>query len=296
MMAEMLGGYSAGESSSKEVQEKLGSLPGYKNASDPAEASVADPEPAASTGEATVTPPKECPASDMVQDDGTLKKPPAECPASAMAMFTEKSAPEWTEGGDQKVEEAKQRMADVEKFEGDRAEQLARGVAEERATEKNMEAISEAFMTKLGKQLGYGHPLAQVTAEHTFEWTPEAEERLKEVPEFCREMSRWRVEWTAVKLDLGRVITPEIMDKKYEMWGEVSEAYMDREGKKLEWADDAWKRVENIPSFVLGQVLESVEGNAERWGVDVVTSEVLDKVIQKWIDTGDFHEAQFGYK
>jgi len=28
----------------------------------------------------------------------------------------------------------------------------------------------------------------------------------------------------------------------------------------------------------------------------VVTNEVLDKVIQKWIDTGDFHEAEFGYK
>jgi hypothetical protein len=28
----------------------------------------------------------------------------------------------------------------------------------------------------------------------------------------------------------------------------------------------------------------------------MVTSEVLDRVIQKWIETGDFHEAQFGYK
>ena len=24
--------------------------------------------------------------------------------------------------------------------------------------------------------------------------------------------------------------------------------------------------------------------------------EVLEKVIQKWIDTGDFHEGQFGYQ
>ena len=159
-----------------------------------------------------------------------------------------------------------------------------------------MQAISESFMQRLGKQLGYGHPLAQATSEHTFEWTPEAEARLLDIPDFCREMTRWRVEWTAVKKDLGTTITPEIMDMKYDMWGEVSESYMDREGKKMDWAPDAWKRVENIPSFVLGQVMESVEGNAKKWGCDAVTADVLDRVIQKWIDTGDFHEAEFGYK
>jgi len=187
-------------------------------------------------------------------------------------------------------------MDEIGKFEVDRAESLVRGVATERAKEKNMLAISESFMQRLGKQLGYGHPLAEDTAKYTFEWTPEAEAELQNIPDFCREMTKWRVEWTAVKKDLGTVITPEIMKVKYDMWGEVSEAYMDREGKKLTWADDAWARVENIPPFVLGQVLESVEGNAEKWGATEVTNEVLDRVIQKWIDTGDFHEAQFGYK
>jgi hypothetical protein len=51
-----------------------------------------------------------------------------------------------------------------------------------------------------------------------------------------------------------------------------------------------------IPDFVQGQVLDSVEGNAKRWGHTTVTTEILDKVIEKWIDTGDFHEAQYGYK
>jgi hypothetical protein len=159
-----------------------------------------------------------------------------------------------------------------------------------------MLAINESFMARLGKQLGYGHPLAEVTAEYKFEWTPEAEARLEDVPEFCREMSRWRVEWTAVKHDLGRVITPEIMDIKFDAWGEVSDAYMEREGTRLEWAPGAWARVESIPSFVQGQVVESVEGNARRWGQELVTEAILDKVIDKWIDTGDFHEAEFGYK
>ena len=256
-----------------------------------------------SAPEASAVPPAECPASGMMGETHTSAPkagavPPAECPAHV--MFGDQAAteadPSWTEGGEVKVDEAKVRMESVGKFVGERAEELVRGVAEERAKSKNMSAISEAFMERLGKQLGYGHPLAGETANYTFEWTPEAEAELQNIPDFCREMTKWRVEWTAVKKDLGRVITPEIMKAKYDMWGEVSEAYMDREGKKLDWAPEAWARVENIPPFVLGQVLESVEGNAEKWGASEVTSEVLDRVIQKWIDTGDFHEAQFGYK
>jgi len=246
-------------------------------------------------------PPAECPASGMTGDTHTTAPkagavPPAECPAHVMFGGQAEATPEWTEAGEEKVEEAKVRMEDVGKFTMGRAEELVRGVAEERAKGKNMMAISESFMERLGSQLGYGHPLAEVTADHQFEWTSEAEAELQHIPEFCREMTKWRVEWTAVKKDLGRVITPEIMKEKYDMWGEVSEAYMDREGKKMEWAPEAWARVENIPSFVRGQVMESVEGNASKWGAETVTSEVLDRVIQKWIDTGDFHEAQFGYK
>ena len=320
MMAEMLGSYSAGESAADQIKSAIGALPGYQAAEEAAQAAAeelatADDEKAAEACPASGmpadgthanvkkgdTPPAECPASGMTGETHTTAPkagtvPPAECPAHVMFGDQAEKGPEWTEGGTTKVEEAKVRMEDVGKFTAGRAEELVRGVAEERAKGKNMMAISEAFMKRLGSQLGYGHPLAEVTADHQFEWTPEAEAELANVPEFCREMTKWRVEWTAVKKDLGNVITPEVMKVKYEMWGEVSDAYMDREGQKLEWAPEAWARVENIPPFVLGQVLESVEGNATKWGAEMVTSEVLDRVIQKWIDTGDFHEAQFGYK
>jgi len=325
MMAEMLGSYSSGESAADQIKNAIGALPGYQAAEAAAEAASADlsaaDEQIASREERAEAcpasgmpaddthsgvkkgdaPPAECPASGMTGDTHTTAPkagavPPAECPAHVMFGEQSESSPEWTEGGTVKVEEAKVRMEDVGKFTAGRAEELVRGVAEERAKGKNMMAISESFMKRLGTQLGYGHPLAQVTADHQFEWTPEAEAELQDIPEFCREMTKWRVEWTAVKKELGNVITPEIMKTKYDMWGEVSEAYLEREGQKLEWAPDAWARVENIPPFVLGQVLESVEGNATKWGAEMVTSEVLDRVIQKWIDTGDFHEAQFGYK
>ena len=55
-------------------------------------------------------------------------------------------------------------------------------------------------------------------------------------------------------------------------------------------------RLERIPDFIKGQVIQSVEGNARVTGVERVTNEVLDRVIQKWIDTGDFHEGKYGYK
>lgn len=212
------------------------------------------------------------------------------------AVVGKAAAPAWTGEAEKKVEEAVDRTTAAGKFSPERAEQLARGVAETRAAEKNMEDISQAFMARLGKQLGYGHPLSELTTEHQFTWTPEALARLETVPSFCREMAKWRVEWTAVKKDLGRVITPEIMDIKFGMWGEVSGEILEKQGQGLEWAPETLARLEKIPDFVRGQVIQSVEGNAHLWGVERVDNSVLDQVIQKWIETGDFHEGKYGYK
>lgn len=220
----------------------------------------------------------------------------APAPDEPVAGTPSPAEPAWTPEGARKAEEAAERVADAGKFDKDRAEALARGVAETRAKERNMAEIGQAFMAKLGKQLGYGHPLSQLTAEHQFTWTPEALARLEQIPEFCREMSKWRVEWTAVKKDLGRVITPEIMDIKFGMWGEVSDDILEKDGFGLDWAPETMARLEKIPSFVRGQVIQSVEGNARRWGLARVDNAVLERVIQKWIETGDFHEAAYGYK
>ena len=195
-----------------------------------------------------------------------------------------------------KLDEATERVTELGKFTEERAQDLGKNVAEQRAREKRMAEISGGFMAKLGKQLGYGHPLAEVTSQHKFTWTDEAEAELKDVPAFCREMTKWRVEWTAVKMDLGTVITPEIMSVKYSLWGEVSEDFMNREGSRLTWAPETEARLDRIPDFVKGQVIESIEGNARKWGVQLVDNSVLERVIQKWIDTGDFHEQTYGYK
>ena len=201
-------------------------------------------------------------------------------------------APGWTEDGVRRLNEVEIRA--MEKFDPARARELAEHAAESRAA-RTSEAINAAFLERLGIKIGYGHPLSPKTFEHRFTWSPEAEARLANLPSYCRELSRWRVEWTAAKNGLGPVITPEAMDVKFEMWGEVSDA-LQRKGPQMLWEPDAEKRLENMPPFVKGQVMAAVEGNAQELGEERVTSKVMDAVIQKWIETGDFHEGRYGFR
>jgi nucleotide-binding universal stress UspA family protein len=290
MMADMIGDYS----STEEFAARLRGSGLKKPATDEATVEATAEATVEATAEATVEATAE--ATVEATAEATVEATAEEnlVPNFAAAKDAE---PKWSENAEEKLDSAAQLMSNMGKFSSDRAEQLGRNVAEKRAIDKKMDRIGSAFMAKLGKQLGYGHPLSADTAKHEFTWTAEAEAELADIPDFCREMTKWRVEWTAVKKNLGTIITPEIMEAKYEMWGEVSEAYMDREGGyRLKWADDTKARIDNIPSFVKGQVIESIEGNAQQWGVELVDNAVLEKVIQKWIDTGDFHEQSFGYQ
>jgi len=201
-------------------------------------------------------------------------------------------SPGWTEDGLRRLNEVEIKAA--EKFAPARAREMAQHAAESRAA-RTVEAINASFLERLGLKLGYGHPLSQKTFEHRFTWTPEAEARLQEVPEFCRELTRWRVEWTAYKKSLGSVITPEKMDVKYDMWGEVSHG-LQAKARTLPWEPRAEERLARVPEFVKGQVIQAIEGNARQLGAERVTSEVMDRVIEKWIATGDFHEGKYGFR
>ena len=208
------------------------------------------------------------------------------------APEVEQPAPGWTEDGIRRLNEVEIQAA--QKFDPARAREMAEHVAESRA-QRTGEALNAAFLERLGVKLGYGHPLAGKTYDHAFTWTPEAEARLEDVPAFCRELTKWRVEWTAVKKGLGNEITPDKMDVKYDMWGEVSHE-IQAQGPSMAWSDEAQKRIARIPDFVKGQVVQAVEGNAREMGREQVTGDVLDSVIEKWIATGDFHEGRFGFR
>lgn len=205
-------------------------------------------------------------------------------------------APRWTEDGRRTALDAAEAHAAASHLETGRAASMARAVADQRAGDRGVEEINEGFVTMIGGKLGYGHPLSGRTGTLAFTWTPEAEERLKEVPEFCRELTRWRVEWTAHKKGLGSVITPDAMETKYELWGAVSHRIEARDSERIPWSPSARARLEKVPDFVRGQVIEAVEGGALRLGKGSVDDEVLDDTIRRWTETGDFHEGRFGFR
>lgn len=204
--------------------------------------------------------------------------------------------PGWEASGQVKLLEVEKKAVETGKFDPARASELTKNLAEARA--KEGQAINEEYLDKLGKRIGYGHPVSDLTYQHEFQWTPEALKRLEDVPDFCRELAKWRVEWTAAKKNLGTVITPEIMDVKFGMWGEVSTEIQDKEnlGKTMPWSQEAESRITKIPDFVKGMVIQAIEGNARAQGLKEINGEALDYVIEKWIKTGDFHEGQFGFK
>jgi hypothetical protein len=213
------------------------------------------------------------------------------CPVSGVD-----AALHWDDAARRHTTETARTAAPASHLDAERAVHMAEAAAESRAERNRVADITELFVRTLGKKLGHGHPLSDKTGIADFTWTPEAEERLREVPEFCRELTRWRVEWTAHKLGLGTTITPDVMQVKYDMWGRVSHAIRERHDEGLPWTDDAYTRFERIPEFVKGQVLEAVEGNARTLGATVVDGAVVDRVIGRWIDTGDFHEGLYGFK
>ncbi|MBV8529266.1 MAG: PCP reductase family protein [Candidatus Dormibacteraeota bacterium] len=173
---------------------------------------------------------------------------------------------------------------------------MAQHAVEQRATDRNVDQIDTEFVSRVGRKLGYGHPLSDKTGTLEFTWTPEAEARLEQVPEFCREMTRWRVEWTAHKKNLGTTITPAIMETKFDMWGAASRAMEERHEDTIPWTASARARLARLPEFVRGQVIQAVEGNAQRHGLDCVDDACVDDTVARWTASGDFHEGKFGFR
>ena len=202
----------------------------------------------------------------------------------------------WDGGARDGVNDTARRNAPWSHVDAARAASMAQRAVEQRAADRSIEEIDSAFATRVGHKLGYGHPLSDKTGTLAFTWTPEAQERLEQVPEFCREMTRWRVEWTAHKKNLGTTITPEIMDTKFDMWGTASRAIEEAHDDAIPWTDRARARLALIPEFVRGQVIQAVEGNAQRLGVACVDDDVIDSTVGRWVASGDFHEGKFGFR
>ncbi len=123
-----------------------------------------------------------------------------------------------------------------------------------------------------------------MTAEN-LKWTSDAQARLQQVPEgTSRDLTRQRVEALAHKLGLFEV-TLELMDTKYEQWADGS----DRATSEMPWTEDASKRIERIPPFVRGMVVQAAEAYARSHGISEISESTLNEVKSFWGETGRFH-------
>ncbi len=124
-----------------------------------------------------------------------------------------------------------------------------------------------------------------MAVEDQLTWTPEARVRLEQVPEgMMRELTRQRVETLARRLGQSTV-TLELMGAKYQQWSEGSAQSV----SQMAWTDEARERMERIPDFVRGKVVEAVEAWARQQGLSEITPTSVDDAKRSWGESGRFH-------
>jgi hypothetical protein len=123
------------------------------------------------------------------------------------------------------------------------------------------------------------------TQDGKLSWDSAAKQRLNSVPEgFIRSMTARRVE-AFVQCKGNTVVTLELLEEKYAEWAAGSAKHK----AHLNWDDPAWQRIQQIPEFVRGMVINEVEHCAQQLGVDSVTTEVLSHAHGTWSEKGVFH-------
>jgi hypothetical protein len=124
-----------------------------------------------------------------------------------------------------------------------------------------------------------------VSAENPLTWTPEAQARLQHVPEgVMRELTRQRVERLA-RQRAESSVTVELVEAKYTQWADGSA----RATSEAVWSEEARERIERVPAFVRGMVVEAVEAYARSHGLVEITPETLEMAKGSWEGTGQFH-------
>ena len=117
------------------------------------------------------------------------------------------------------------------------------------------------------------------------DWTSGAIERLAKTPEgFMRDMTKWRIE-SFVRRSGSPKVTEDLIEKKYEYWGEGSKNIK----KEMEWEQEAQEKINRIPSFVRGMVIKEIEKEAQKNGEPIVTVKTLSGVSNKWNSSMEFH-------
>jgi len=130
---------------------------------------------------------------------------------------------------------------------------------------------------------------AQAEADETQQpvWTAAAEQRLEKVPEgFMRQLTCQRIEAFA-KRTAARVIDNALIDAKYAAWGKGSAA----QTTTMDWAPQAQQRMDKIPDFVRGMVINEVERCARDMSLQRVDLNALERASERWEQGGAFHSG-----
>jgi hypothetical protein len=160
----------------------------------------------------------------------------------------------------------------------------AQGTAHWPATAGALNEVKPAFIARLARFYAPGTAGRRVPATLDLVWSPEAEGLLAEVPAYCRELARWRVEWTAYKLQLGRLITRDLWEREQADWSELADHLRPERLRRLAWEPGARARLEAVPAFVREQVALALEINAAHLGHGGVTEEAFDAVARRWAE------------
>ena len=121
--------------------------------------------------------------------------------------------------------------------------------------------------------------------DEVLEWTPEAQARLGKVPEgVMRDLTRQRVERLARRRGEATV-TVSLMDEKYDQWSRGSAEAT----SELAWSAEARQRIERIPPFVRGMVVQAIEAHARQKGAGEITTELMDEAKGAWGEGAGFH-------
>lgn len=141
-----------------------------------------------------------------------------------------------------------------------------------------------SFPGPRGEQISMnGRP--EIPSEDQLAWTPEAQARLRQVPEgVMRELTRQRVEKLARRLGQSTV-TLEVLAAKYREWAGGSA----RAAREMAWTEEALRRIERIPEFVRGMIVQATEAYARQRCIAEISPEILDEARRHWGETGRFH-------
>lgn len=168
---------------------------------------------------------------------------------------------------------------------------ITRRICEELAAEESAPEVTGEFIR-------HAETLAEAeTSQEPMPWTEEAEaclaERLARTPammaDFVVRLFKRDVEVQARRLG-EREITLDIFQK---VW------YADQE-EKVEWAPEAWARLQTAPEFVRTGIQKAAERRARKEGVKVITSPLLTryrnqamlKAVKRIRELG-YHELTF---